>query len=163
MITQQEVKELFNDYDGILFWKVQKGSRGKINTPSGVIQKRGYYAVNIDGKKYYNHRLIFLYHHGYLPKFIDHIDGDKGNNKIENLRPTTPLQNIQNSKGNSNASSKYKGLHWRNDVKMWRVRFTSKGKRYEVGYFKNEIDAALSYNKKVKEIVGEYAYLNNMD
>ena len=84
----QRVKELF-EYDreaGKLFWKVATSRRIKVGREAGSIDTEGYRIVEIDGKKYKVHRLIFLIEHGYLPEFIDHKDSNPLNNHISNLR-----------------------------------------------------------------------------
>ena len=85
-LTQDLVRALFNYRDGNLYWKISKSYRIKIGNLAGRINKQGYRSVGINNKEYRYHRLIYLYHYGYLPKFIDHIDGNKLNNNIDNLR-----------------------------------------------------------------------------
>ena len=77
-----------------------------------------YYQIRLNYKNYLVHRLIFLYHHNYLPKVIDHIDRNKLNNKIENLREVTHSQNLMNCKSYKNSSSKYKGVTWIKKIKI---------------------------------------------
>jgi len=66
--------------------------------------------------------LIFLYHHGYLPKFVDHIDGNKKNNRIENLREATKSQNAMNQKVSTRNTSGIKGVMWHKRDKKWFVQ-----------------------------------------
>ena len=88
---------------------------------------------------------------------VDHIDGDKTNNVVSNLRWATRGENRINSKKKALCSSNFKG-----------VRYNAKKNSYwasiendiYLGYFKNEIDAAKAYDKKAKEMYGEYARLN---
>ena len=108
MITQAQVKDLFEYKDGNLYWikKTHPSVRIDIGDKAGTIlnkkQGRGYIVIKVNKNSYLAHRLIYLYHHGYMPEFIDHIDGDQGNNKVENLRPCSAVQNQYNRKINKN-------------------------------------------------------------
>lgn len=86
-LTQKYVKELFDYRDGLLYWKERRGSR-TIGDEAGHVNNR-YYSmyVRIDGKNVSYGRVIFLWHHGYLPVQVWHKDGNNLNNKIENLIP----------------------------------------------------------------------------
>jgi hypothetical protein len=90
---------------------------------------------------------------------IDHINGNRKDNRKCNLRKATPRQNRFNTvkyKG----ISKYKGVSWNKKVKKWRAAIHFNKKYYSLGYFYNECDAAIAYNKKALELFGEYAKIN---
>ena len=110
-----------------------------------------------DGTPLAMHRLILN-----APKglFIDHIDHNGLNNRKSNLRLCTNRQNQQNRRPTRNGSSRYKGVHWCNTHKKFRARITHNSKRIHLGYFEDEIAAAKAYDKKAKELFGEFAYLN---
>ena len=162
-ITQELIRSLFDYKDGELYWKVQKAHRNKIGDKAGYLNKdTNYYLVGINNKRHKLHRLIFLYHYGYLPKYIDHIDNDPLNNKIENLRSITKSQNAMNQKPKS-GSSQYKGVHWNKQNKKWVSRIKINGKKkFHLGSFNLEEDAAKAYNKAAIELFGEYAKLNEV-
>lgn len=161
-ITQEYIKFLFNYHDGELYWKISKQGI-KIGNKAGTLLKDGRIKIGINGKTYLNHRLIFLYHNGFLPKEIDHIDNNSSNNKIENLRSVTRSQNQWNRKSNINCSSKYKGVTWNKQANKWHVQIQINNKNIYLGRFINEIDAAIAYNKKAIELFGKYAYLNKIE
>lgn len=108
-LTQELVREWF-EYreDGKLIHKKAHGNV-KVGTEAGTAHNHRYRRVGVLGKLYLSHRVIFLYHHGYLPKRLDHINGVRTDNRIENLRECTQSQNIANAKGR--AVSGYKGVH----------------------------------------------------
>lgn len=110
-MDQNYVKDLFDYYDGKLFWKVRKSDKTKIGSEAGSKQSNGYVKIRIDGKSYRLHRLVYLYHHGILPEYIDHIDGNPSNNLIENLRPATLRENGLNRTKQLNNTSGYKGVY----------------------------------------------------
>ena len=161
MITQFEVKTLFNYKDGELYWKIYRQSNAKICDLAGSIHHSGYKQISINGKSYLAHRLIFLYHHGYLPKYIDHIDRNKLNNDINNLREVTQSQNNMN-KSSVKGSSQYKGVCWRKRRNKWETNIKINQKLKYLESFNLEEDAAKAYNKAAIELFGEYAKLNEV-
>ena len=115
--------------------------------------------INNEQNKKYIHRLII----GEQNKFdIDHIDHNKFNNCKNNLRIVNKSQNAMNKKSQKNSSSIFKGVSWNKALKKWKSDIKLNGKSYYLGYFAFEIDAAMAYNNKAKELFGEYAYLNKI-
>ena len=98
---------------------------------------------------------------------VDHINGNKLDNRKSNLRFVTHQQNSFNSKKRIPPKkgvnpSKHKGVTWRNDRNKWRATITIDGKRLYLGLFESEDDAAEAYNKAAKEHFGDYARLNQI-
>lgn len=108
------------------------------------------------------HRCIMeLFGHDLTNLCIDHIDGDKLNNCVSNLRVVTWLQNqLNRKKSNNNKSSKYKGVCWDKSRKKWTVHIQLHQKQKHLGRYEDEWEAACVYNKYAKEMFGEYAKLN---
>ena len=136
-ITQNQVIEIFDYKDGDLYWKVQKGRRGKIGNKAGSLS-HGYYRVKIDGKYYANHRLIYLMNNGYIPEQIDHIDGNPGNNNIDNLQDISGQNNVRKQKitlafNGKPTSSCYKGVTWHDPTRQWRSRIWVDNKNKHLG------------------------------
>lgn len=92
--------------------------------------------------------------------FIDHEDGNGLNNQKLNLRRCSNKQNCANRRSHENVTSNYLGVYWRNDSKKWRVSGVSDGKRFNIGHFDNEIDAAKAYDAWAKINHKEFANLN---
>lgn len=136
-LTQQRLHELF-EYrdDGNLIWKNNKGTSKK-GSAAGCVEEHGYIRINVDRKRYRLHQLIFFYHHGYLTdgKYIDHIDGNPSNNRIENLREVTASQNLMNSKLSAGSTSGVKGVHWYKSKNKYQVHVTLNSKTIHLGYF----------------------------
>ena len=92
---------------------------------------------------------------------VDHINGDKTDNRRENLRLATNAQNCANQgKPKGTYSSEYKGVHWNKQNKKWRARIMVDGKLIHLGYFTDEMDAASAYDEAAMEYFGEFAKLN---
>lgn len=134
MITQELVRYLFNYENGILTWKNPTSKKFKPGNVAGKMDK-DYSRVKVNRRMYLIHRLVYLYHHGNLPKYIDHIDGNPLNNKIENLRECTLSQNVHNSKLCKINTSGVKGVSWNKRNKKWVVCINSQNKRKHIGYF----------------------------
>lgn len=157
ILTQEKLKELFDYKDGFLFWKVNRGSNQLKDKKAGWINEGRHYDVMVQNKTYKLHRLIFAWHHGYFPKEIDHIDGNPLNNKIENLRPVTHSQNMQNSRLRKDNISGEKGVTWDKRFNKWRVHCVLDKKQYYGGSFKNLTEAIESVRKLREKLHSEFA------
>jgi hypothetical protein len=161
MLTQELIKGLFvYREDGNLIRKTKV-----VNGPIGAVvgsltSSTGRSTVSINNKAYLIHRLIFLYHHGYLPKVVDHKDRNPLNNRIENLRAATTAENVRNRKSNVSARSKYLGVGLHKHSNRWRAQITLDYKVTHIGYYGTEIEAALAYNKAARLHHKEFANLN---
>lgn len=153
MITQAEVKYLF-DYcpTGKLLWKNPTHTAVKVGSQAGVKNPVKYAVVYINAKSYLVHKLIYLWHTGEWPKIVDHIDNDKRNNKIENLRAATASQNMMNRKG---WSGRYKGVYPAGD--KWAAKITVDRRVYELGTFDTEDEAFCAYKQMADKLHGEFA------
>lgn len=98
-----------------------------------------------------------------LPKglYTDHINGNRLDNRKENLRVCSYRENAYNRVKRTGTSSIFKGVYWHKHNKAWLTGIRLKeGKLKVVGYFKNEIHAAMAYDIWAKELYGEFAKLN---
>lgn len=110
-----------------------------------------------NGKTVLMHRVIMRAPKGVI---CDHRNHNGLDNRKSNLRFCTPAQNQYNKRPKKGCTSRYKGVVWRNDSKKWRAQIGYHRKRIRLGNFGNEIEAAMAYDKKAKELFGEFAYLN---
>jgi len=126
-LTQEKLHELFEYRDGNLYWKYHKYKK-LIGKKAGFLYKDGYIGVGLNKKQYKVHRIIYELHYGNCPEFIDHINGIKSDNRIQNLREATRSQNSYNQKLNKNNKSGIKNVYWNKNEKKWIVEISSKNK-----------------------------------
>lgn len=129
--------------------------------------QHGYRGGRIFNHHYKAHRVVFALIEGRWPTDeIDHINGDPSDNRFANLREASRSDNVCNRRG-SLATSARKGVYWAKHANMWRVecktRQSGRLHRVHVGYFKDENEAALAYDKAARELHGEFARLNFPD
>lgn len=161
-LTQERVKFLFEYKDGFLIRAVDKHTAKKGDvikgclTGKGYKTGKGYLSARIDNKLIQLHRVIFLYHHGFLPKQIDHINNVTTDNRIENLRECTGSENMANKPITSLNSTGFKGVYFRKDVQKYGAEVTFNGKTHYLGLFDEVDDAAAAAQKKRIEIHGEF-------
>ncbi len=141
------------DYEELSKFKWHYVPRGK-----GGYAARG--GIRINGKQmtYLMHRQIMD-----TPKGMetDHINGNKSDNRRQNLRICTGHENIMAYRSKcKNSTSKYRGVSWYKSRRKWysAIKFNNKG--IFIGYFRIERDAAKAYNKKAQELFGEFAQMN---
>jgi hypothetical protein len=140
-ITQNELKQLFEYKNGNLYRLTTLGNYNVGMLAGGEKPKRSYRYIHIKGANYLAHRLIYLYHHGIMPKFIDHIDENKVNNTIENLRPATHQQNCLNIGIKKSNTSGVKGVSWHPRDKVWMAQIRIEGKKVFLGNYKDIAEA----------------------
>lgn len=163
MITQEQVNFLFEYKDGVLLNKNRtKDSIGrdisKLNGKiAGSLDSSGYLQTKINKKLYLNHRIIFLMFHGYLPELLDHINGDKTDNRIENLRAATTCQNQHNKKARKHTSSGCKNVCWHKASKKWNVYLDVNKERKFLGSYKDLELADLVAQEARSKFHKEYA------
>jgi len=141
ILTQEEVLKVLKYKDGNLYRTQVTSKRTNPNKPAGGINKQGYFCIQLGKKMYLNHRLIFLMHYGYLPEFIDHIDGNRLNNNIENLRASTRAENNRNAKLRKDNTSGVKGVNWHSQANKWQVMLMVNKKHKNYGLFDSLDDA----------------------
>jgi hypothetical protein len=165
-LTQEAVRELF-EYreDGNLVRRKAGMGNGnyagrKIGTTPKMTRNSRYSMTKVHGEHWCVHKLIYLYHHGVVPKHLDHINGDTSDNRIENLREATAAQNMQNRKTFANNKSGHKGVAWSKFHSKWFVYMDVNKVRINHGYFDDLGEAALAASELRKIHHGSFASKN---
>lgn len=142
-IMAETVRHRFVYRDGKLFYRnTPFKNQAKVGDEAGYVDsKTGYRRVGVDGKYYQVHQLVWLYHHGYLPKQLDHINRDRLDNRIENLRVVTTSVNCRNRGVRADNTSGVTGVNWYPKYQKWVARLTTDSGRKTLGYFSNKEDA----------------------
>lgn len=121
---------------GLLTW-VSNGTRGvKSGDVAGYKMKDGYILLSVAGKRVLAHRVAWLFAYGDFPEGnLDHINRDRADNRICNLRNAAPAQNAQNRAKNRLNTSGYKGVTWHKRDKKWQAGLTLNGKTVHLGLY----------------------------
>ncbi len=166
-MTQQEIIEKFltrvSYSDGCFTWVDPGGRKDLIGLTCGAVSSSdGYVYIKFMQKRFLAHRAVFVLHHGFYPDEIDHINRVRSDNRIENLRDATSHSyNLGNqSKQSRGKTSIYKGVCWDKNRGKWMAGIKFEGKRYNLGRFSSELDAAIAYDEASVRIFGEYSHNN---
>ena len=153
---QDSLNEKFIYKDG----KLLRRSNRK---PVGTLLNTGYIHAGFNNKVYLIHRLIYIMHHGDIPEgmVIDHRDGDKTNNRIENLQAISHMNNSRKQKLHKQNKSGYRGCRKIGEG-QYRAQISINGTNHYIGTFSTMDDAARAYNGVARIIYGEFAVLNKV-
>lgn len=143
------VRELFrcDEAAGQLFWR-KSNSRVKEGDRAGFLRPEGYRNVVVDGRMHREHRVIWMIIHGFVPVYIDHINGIKSDNRLCNLREANRNLNAQNLRvAKKSNKSGFLGVTKinRNVEKCWRATIKMSGKSKTLGHFYSPEDAHQAY------------------
>lgn len=138
-LTADRLRELLS-YDaetGIFRWRMARGSSAKAGDAAGRRESLGYIQIGVDGRRYMAHRLAWLATHGEWPQGeIDHINGDRDDNRLTNLRQATRSQNLQNlRRARSDSRSGLLGASWDAASGAWKGQIQVEGKKKHLGLF----------------------------
>jgi hypothetical protein len=134
--------------DSGVFTRASPSGRSAVGKAVGYIDPKGYLKVSLGGRQYYAHQLALFLHLGVWPSsgmHTDHIDGDRLNNRLTNLRLCTAQENAQNRKAQANSKSGYKGVSFRAKSNKWHARIVHKGKAVLLGDFTCKEEAYAAY------------------
>lgn len=150
MITQQRAKELWS-YDNLTGVFTSRRYKGRV---VGTLTKAGYRVIEADGVQYLAHRLAWLYWYGTPPSLIDHIDCNKDNNSIENLREASISENDWNMNAHSDNTLGIKGV-CSTGKGTFKAAVGKHGKMYQA-YFKTVAEAQAWVVNKRAELHGVF-------
>ncbi len=157
----QKLQE-FIHYDpvtGVLIWKKVLSNRTKAGALCGAnIDSKGYGRVCFDGKQYRAHRVVWALFYGQEPnQQIDHINGNKLDNRISNLRLANNAENSRNCKLSKNNSSGITGVVFHKTANKWLAQIMLNRKNHYLGLY-DTIEAAAKARKKAEtQYFGQFA------
>jgi len=127
---------------------------------AGFNGRDGYIRLNVRGRPRLAHRIAWLWSYGTWPTLnLDHINGDKADNRLENLRLASATQNCANTRKRTDNTSGFKGVHLHYDGR-WRARIHCDGRTLHLGCFDDPSQAATAYRIAAAAIFGEYARMS---
>jgi len=139
-------------------------------TIAGSLQTTGYLVMGRWAKEkgkvvtYRVHRIVWFLNYGEVPSILDHINGNKSDNRIENLRPTTQALNLRNQKSRKGSTSKYKGVYYDKKNDSYRSSIKINHEYIHIGRIKFEKEAAEMYDRWIEDnltpLQREYAKTN---
>lgn len=143
---------------GLLRWK-QAAAYGmrRVGAIAGSMRATGYLNLNIHGKNFLAHRAAWAIHFGAWPNgILDHVNGQKDDNRIANLRPTTIAQNAANSGPRSNNKAGVKGV-FQTRSGRWKASIRLRGQNVHLGLFDSPAEAGRAYQEAARQAFGEFA------
>lgn len=150
-----KLNEIFYMDGSDLRWKTPSSNRVKRGDIVGFIDDKGYRATTIDSVKTKVHRVVWEMHNGKIPNgmMIDHINHNRIDNRIDNLRVVRCIDNKRNSTMQSNNTTGITGVYWCKTYKKWKAAIGVNGKQVSLGYFDNFNDA-VNRRKKAEKLYG---------
>ena len=160
MITQDQIKECLS-YDpetGIFTWLKSTNNRVRIGQRAGFIRSDGYRRIMVNRKRYFAHRITFLFMTGSFPSDeIDHVNGRRDDNRWANLREANRYQNMRNSGKPVTNTSGFKGVVWNKGAKKWLAQIGHMNRKIHLGLFETAESAHKAYIAACVKLHGEYA------
>ena len=157
-LTQTQVCEMFSYIDGKLYWRKKTSKKTVVGKEAGTIRKNdAYRQIMVNYCTYRTHRLVYLYHYGWMPEIVDHINQNPIDNRIENLRCATRAENAYNAKLRPDNTSGVKGVTWCKNKCKWVARLYADKKCVNLGRFKNIQDAIFAVTAARNQYHGVFA------
>jgi len=163
MLTAEEARRLF-DYDpdtGRLIWRVTLCNRAVSGRVASTKNDSGYLMVKVQGRAYRQHRVAWLIMTGSWPaEEIDHINGDRSDNRLCNLREATRVQNAQNTARPRNATNDRRGVIWHKRAKKWVAQISVDGITRYLGTYSDLEQASQVYQDEAKKLRLDFARID---
>lgn len=158
MLDQTELHSMFEykPETGDLVWRYNRSPRARSGAAVGIVHASGYKVTHIRKKNYLVHRLVWALHHGKYPSQLDHINGNKLDNRIENLRECTSRQNGANKGLQRNNKTGFKGVSYCSRQNRYQATCRVDGKKKWLGYFDSAEAASSAYQQFAMKAHGDF-------
>lgn len=136
----------YDPLTGVFVWIAPRSTRLKPGDVAGRVSNRGYRHIMLNNRRYAAHHLAWLWVYGVLPsREIDHINGNRDDNRVINLREATRSENQQNVGKRSDNSSGFTGVSWNAKTKSWKAQIAVNKKKIHIGLFSDPSTAHQAY------------------
>lgn len=160
MIAADRVRQLLH-YDrssGSLTWAAPNARCLRPGDKAGYDNGNGYRRLRIDGRPYYAHNIAWLHAFGIWPeRRIDHVNGDRSDNRLDNLRLASASENAANARLSRANTSGHRGVSWHKAAGRWNAKIVRNGTTIHLGLFDRLEDAARAYRRAAHAIYGDFA------
>lgn len=155
-MSLEEARRLF-DYDpetGLLMWKIRTSSRVRVGEVAGSFHTRGYRRVQVNNERYLLHRLVWFIYYGAWPEDqLDHVNRDRTDNRIANLREVDHAENNKNKSMYMSNTSGVVGVGWHRQSQKWQAGIKVGQKRIHLGLF-DTFEEAVAARKAAEVLYG---------
>lgn len=159
ILTAASLREqfLYDPLTGVFTRRRENHPKFKAGQPAGSIDHYGYRVLSIANVAYKAHRLAWLYVHGEWPVgHLDHRNGIKNDNRLDNLRIAARLGNATNRGKFKNNTSGYKGVSYCKRSLKWSAHVQADKQQRHLGYFSTPEEAYAAYCAAAQQLHGEY-------
>jgi hypothetical protein len=159
-LTLEDVRGLlaYNPKTGVITNRIRRNPRAAAGAAAGCVGGHGYVVVGINGRLFRAHHLAWLLHYGMWPaSSIDHINRNKLDNSISNLRLASDSEQMWNQRVRKNSTSGIKGVIWVKKLKKWQASACINYKRFTFGCFETKEEAAEAVRIGRERLHGQFA------
>lgn len=151
----------YHPESGLFLWRTQRNSHSTPGKLAGCRNSLGYWEIGLNGVTRPAHRLAWVLVHGAFPQCsVDHINGDRCDNRIQNLRLADASRQAMNRGTRSDSATGIKGVRWDAKSRRWVARIGWRGERVIIGRYQSEAEAAAAYDAAAAILFGAFAKPN---
>ena len=154
MMPISEIKKVlsYEKDTGLFRWDERLSNRIHLGDTAGSDHGNGYLSIGMHGRKYFCHRLAFAITFGRWPDQVDHINGNRSDNRWVNLRDVSHLENHRNQRMRKNNKSGVMGVHWTDREKRWVATINTPSGQSCLGYFKCKEKAVIARKRAERDL-----------
>lgn len=154
-LRQELLASYIYDAERGIFLRRFSGGGQKAGSIAGTVNAGGYLYIRVGKRQCLQHRMAWLYMHGDLPDYLDHLNGNPGDNRISNLRPATYSENGANQRKHRDGANPHKGVY-QTKYGRWQAKILVQGKRLHLGNFQTKEEALTAYGAAAQKHFGAF-------